>query len=229
MIEEPALVTIETRPRGPGKADIQTLSRFPTGFLADAMDGRGALAPEIKNVHTDLPAKFTGQALTCQCGPGDVLGLLAALSELRPGDVLVMATDGWRGCAAAGDRVMGMAKNSGAVGFVTDGLVRDITGIVDVGIGVFATGISPNSPFAKGPGTVGSAVVLGNVSVQTGDVIVADSDGVVVVPRADVKRVIEAVKHIEVLETELDKEVAAGLKLPENIVALLNSEQVKRL
>lgn len=229
MIEEPALITIHNRQDPPSDSEIRSLAGFPTGFIADAMHGRGALSPQIKSVHTDLPSSFAGRALTCFSGPDDVLGLLAGLSEIRPGDVLMVACEGWQGSAAAGDRVIGMAKNAGAVGLVTDGLVRDVLGIVDVGIGVYATGVCPNSPVAKGPGIVGAAVSMGGVTVNTDDVIVADVDGVVVIPKKQVPQVIETVKHIEQLELTLDEAVANGLKIPQSITELLESDQVVRL
>ena len=81
MIEEPPLLTIrENRPR-PTAAQIQALSGQPTGFLADAMDGTGAMAPEIKSIAPGvLPSRMCGAVLTCDTGPADNLALLAAIT-----------------------------------------------------------------------------------------------------------------------------------------------------
>lgn len=229
MIEEPALITIHSRAKSVSVSDIEALANFPTCVLADAMNGRGALSPDIRPVHSALPARFSGSALTCHSGPDDVLGLLATLSEIRDGDVLVVATDNWRGSAAVGDRVVGMAKNGGAISLITDGLVRDVLGLVEVGLAVYATGVSPNSPSAKGPGVVGDSVSIGGINIKTNDVVVADEDGVVVVPAQEVTIVIEKAKHIARLETDLDAEVADGLVVPESMVELLKTDQVKRV
>ena len=69
-----------------------------------------------------------GVAVTCHCGPADNLALFAALASARPGDILVAATDGFTGTAVTGDLLMGMARNLGVAGLVTDGMARDQRG-----------------------------------------------------------------------------------------------------
>ena len=108
----------------------------------------------------------------------------AALKFAQPGDVLVVAVDGNSAASVIGDVLLGMARNAGIVAAVTDGMVRDIAGIDEVGIPVFAQGLSPNSPFKDGPGEIGGAITLGGTTVRAGDLVVGDIDGVVVVPRA---------------------------------------------
>ena len=85
--------------------------------------GRGAVAPDIKPVITEQ-ARFCGVAVTCHVGPADNLAVFAALPLLQAGDVIVAAADGYRETAVVGDLVLGMARNFGAVAFVTDGCVR---------------------------------------------------------------------------------------------------------
>ncbi|MBX2882411.1 MAG: hypothetical protein KTR32_20855 [Granulosicoccus sp.] len=230
MIEEPPLLTIrENRPR-PTAAQVKALTGVPTGFLTDAMEGRGAMDSGIKALSPGvLPSSMCGPALTCHCGPADLLALLGGLAELLPGDVMVVATGRWQGCAVVGDRVIGMLNNGKAGGFVTDGLVRDVAGINPVGLPVFCTGVSPNSPFSKGPGEIGFEVMVGDVAVNSGDMIVADEDGVVVVPFARIDEIIDTVQRIVTLETELDARVAEGLAIPDNIVELMKSDQVRRV
>ena len=92
---------------------------------------------------------------------------------------MVSACSGWRGSAVTGDRVLGQCRNSGAVGFVTDGLVRDYEGIVEVGLPVVCAGMTPNSPFSKGPGKVGEPVVVGGVRIAT-DGFHSESDDILV-------------------------------------------------
>ena len=114
LLEEPPLLQIRRSLRRPS-ADV--LARFKdasTGFLADCMDGRGALDWRIKPVDPGRAA-FAGAALPCLCGPGDNLALLAALSVAQPGDAIMAAGESFEGLAICGDRVAGMARNRGAV------------------------------------------------------------------------------------------------------------------
>ena len=109
---------------------------------------------------------------------------MAALADCRPGDVLVVATGGHVGAAVTGDLLIGVARNRGAAGFVTDGLVRDLDDLETIGLPIYALGVTPNSPQRRGPGSVGLPIVCGGVSIASGDVVVGDRDGVVVIPRA---------------------------------------------
>lgn len=230
MIEEPPLLLLNANRARPTQHQLAALKGIPTGFLTDAMNGRGALDPDIRSLSPGiLPTSMCGVALTCLCGPADLLAVLGALTEVQADDILVAATGGWRQSAVVGDRVLGMLKNCGGAGFVTDGLVRDVEGINPLGLPVFCTGLSPNSPYANGPGEIGNPVQLGGITIASGDIIVSDESGVVVVPLGRVDEVIQAVEHINVLEQELDARVADGLKVPEDILALMNSDQVKRI
>jgi len=230
MLEEPPLLTlVQARPK-PSQQQIETLARYATGFLVDAMQGQGALSSAIRPLDPQvLPTKLCGPVLTCDNGPADILATLAALTELQTGDVLVCATGAWQGCAAAGDRVLGMACNAGAAGFVTDGMVRDIEGIRPLGLPVFCAGLSPNSPYSNGPGVVGGRITLGGVTIHSGDILAADENGVVIVPFAQIDAVIETLKTVERLESELDAEVANGLIAPQSIYELLESDKVARI
>lgn len=231
MIEEPPILTIKRATRRPGAAQIAAFQGVPTGFVVDALYGAGALSSDIQPIGAgrDLHCVAAGPALTADCGPADILATLASLKFIQPGDIVVAAFAGHQGCAAAGDRLTGMMKNNGAVGFVTDGPMRDYDGVVGVGLPVWCTGLTPASPFAKGPGAVGQAIQIGGREVETGDMIVADRDGVVVVPYEKIDDVIVMLAQVKELETALDAEVAEGLEMPTAISELLASDQVKYL
>ena len=186
MIDEPPLLTIRRRPDAPAAGLLQPFLEAPTGWLIDAMAGRGAMDAAIKPLAAEVPAmrRFVGVALTCWCGPNDNLALLAAVALAEPGDVIVAASEGFSGAGMAGDLVAGMARNRGCAAIVTDGMVRDRDGIVAVGLPVFCRGVTPNSCVRSGPGTVGLPITAGGVPVATGDLILGDADGVVVVPQA---------------------------------------------
>jgi len=212
MIEEPPVLTLCRPKRRPTEAQIAAFRGVPTGFVCDAMEGRGALSASIAPIGDgrDMSCVAAGPALTALNRPSDILATLGALHLVQPGDVVVAAFGGHQGCAAAGDLVMGMMKNAGAAGFVTDGPMRDYLGIVRVGLPAWCTGLTPNSPYAKGPGSVGAQVDLGGQRVESGDMIVADRDGVVVVPFVRIDEVIGRIAHVRALEDELEAKVADG-------------------
>ncbi len=230
MIEAPPTLTIKTTLRRPTKAQIAAFQNVPTGFVVDALLGGGALSSSIQPIGggRDLRCVAAGPALTADCGAADVLATFAALKSIRDGDVLVSAFAAHSGCAAAGDRLVGMMKNNGAAGFVTDGPVRDYDGIVPVGLPVWCTGLTPASPHMTGPGSVGFPVQIGGQEVETGDMIVADRDGVVVVPFERLDDVIKNLTRIAEMEASLDADVTAGLKIPDWVEAYLASDKTVR-
>jgi len=231
MIEEPPLLRIKRAGRRPTTAQIAAFQNVPTSFVVDAMFGAGALSPTIKPLGDglDINCQAAGPALTVDCGPGDILALLGALGSVQTGDVVVSAFHAHQGCAAAGDRVTAMLKNCGAAGLVSDGPVRDYAGLVEVGLPVWCTGLNPGSPHTKGPGSVGFAVQIGGQEVETGDMIIADRDGVVVVPYEQLDPVIEMLVKVKELEYALDAELKDGLKIPEGIQEMLDGDQVQYL
>lgn len=224
MIDDPPLLTIRRRFPRPDPALVEALRGIQTGFAVDAMDGSGALHHRIKPVD---PAGFVGVAVTCGCAPADNLAVFAALDLAGPGDVLVCATGGHEGCAVIGDLVAGMARNKGAVAVVTDGLVRDLVGLRQVGLPVFAAGITPNSPTRQGPGTAGLPVVVGGVRVDAGDVLVGDLDGVVVIPRERLAAVVERLATVREKEAAMDAAVRGGLTMSDAARRLLDSDRVR--
>jgi len=197
----------------PAATLVDALRGTPTGFIVDALGGSGALDYRIKPAIADQAA-CCGVALTCDAGPADNLALVAALERVQPGDVIVAATGNYAGCAVTGDLVLGMARNCGAVGFVTDGCVRDLPGIRMVGLPCYCIGVTPNSPARSGPGTVGFPITVAGHPVASGDVVVADQDGVVVVPQARLAEVIARLPAIRKAEGEMDQAVRNGLRLP---------------
>ena len=221
MIDEPPLLTVRRGFARPEAAEIEALRDAMTGWVGDAMGGRGAMDPAIKPI-VAAAARIVGTAVTCRCGPDDNLAAFGAIAIARPGDVIVCAAEGFTGSGMAGDLMMGMARNAGCAGFVTDGMVRDLAGLEAVGLPVFARGLTPASCVRNGPGTVGLPVLVGGVVVDSGDVIVADRDGVVVVPRASLPATIERIAQVKRAEAALEAEVKDGLVVMDQIRALLD-------
>jgi len=226
MIEDPPLLTIRRRFERPLAAVIEALRDVPTGYLVDAMGGRGGLHHSIKAL---VPGKasLAGVAITCHCGPADNLAVFAALDAAEAGDVIVAATDAFAGTAVTGDLLLGMARNKGVAGFVTDGLVRDVVGIEAVGLPVYCAGLTPNSPARNGPGTVGFPIVLGDIAVQSGDIVVGDRDGVVVVPSSAAESLLARLPAIRAAEHDLEAKVRGGLQVPDFVRSVLQSARTR--
>jgi 4-hydroxy-4-methyl-2-oxoglutarate aldolase len=225
MIKDPPLLTIKRDFPRPSAQDVAAFTNVPTGYAVDAMNGRGALDYRIKPL---APANsvMVGVAVTCHCGPADNLALFGALAIAKAGDILVAATDGFTATSVTGDLLLGMAKNRGLKGLVTDGLARDLAGILAVGLPLYCAGLTPNSPVRNGPGTVGQPVIVGGVAVSSGDIVIGDNDGIVIVPRAQIGSVLERLAAVRAAEAALEAKVKAGLEVPDFVQAILNSDRV---
>jgi 4-hydroxy-4-methyl-2-oxoglutarate aldolase len=176
--------------------------------VVDAMNGRGGLHHTIKPLDPD--SRIAGSALTARAGARDNLAALAALDLIQPGDVLVIATQGFEGTATLGDNMARIAQLRGALGVVTDGMVRDAAEIIALGLPVFCRGVTPNSAFPSGPGEVGLPLALGEVTIASGDVVIGDRDGVVVVPRAELAAVTARLELVAAKEAEMHARLGAG-------------------
>ncbi len=197
----------------------------PTGYVTDVQGRRGALDGGIKPVF-DFPA-FAGPAVTVKTVPDDNLAVFAAMGVLQVGDVLVIATESWTGSAVLGDLVAAMFNNIGIAGVVTDGMVRDVTGLTRVGLPVYARGLTPNSSQKNGPGTVGAEISLGGVTIRSGDLIVGDRDGVVVLPQEKIPSALESIQAVRDRERDIEGRLAAGMTLPDWVREFLAGDRVK--
>lgn len=227
MLGDPPMVTLRRQFQRPSAEQIAALNGVPTGFVVDLLMGQGAVDRRIKPLWPD--SAFTAPVLTADCGPRDNLGLLVALEVAKAGDVVALATGGFEETAVLGDHVAAMAKNKGIVAFVTDGLVRDVDGLIEVGFPVYSAGVSPNSPYKSGPCEVGTSVTLGGIAVSSGDLMVGDRDGVAVIPRDRIDEVAAGLAAVQAKEDEMGRLIADGLTAPGWVKELLASDQTKLL
>jgi 4-hydroxy-4-methyl-2-oxoglutarate aldolase len=228
MIVDPPALTIRANFPRPDKETVDGFAGVATGFVVDAMGGSGAMDYRIKPLAPSAKV-MVGVAVTCNAGPADNLALFGALFVAKPGDILVAATGGHMGAAVAGDLLLGMARNRGVAGFVTDGMVRDIVGILEVGLPVYCAGVTPNSPARNGPGTVGQPVDLGGLRIESGDILIGDRDGVVVVPRDRAAAVLKDLAQVRAAESALEAKVKGGLEIPDFARAILASDRVRNI
>lgn len=162
-----------------------------TTLAADGAAGAGALPPWIRALSPE--AVVVGPALVVAVGRDDNSPMKQVPSAVAsPGTVLVVAGASESRTAVLGDLVAADLLRAGIVAVVTDGLVRDSRDVAALGLPVWARGVTPVASRKDGIGSVGGSVVIGGVPVSDGDVVVADADGVVVWPAAQVDAFLDA-------------------------------------
>ncbi|WP_052287338.1 diguanylate cyclase [Streptomyces sp. 769] len=150
--------------------------------LADVL-GRGQVMDAgIRPLWSTVP-RVAGPAFTVRCPPGDNLMLHAAIHRAAPGSVIVVES-GDLDHALAGGNVCAVAQCRGVAAFVADGLIRDLAEVRAMGFPVFARGVTPFPGSKEAVEPLNVDVRCGGVDVSAGDMVVADEEGVVVVPRA---------------------------------------------
>jgi 4-hydroxy-4-methyl-2-oxoglutarate aldolase len=197
----------------PGASVTALFGEVPTGNVSDAL-GQPLLAMshEIRSLSPGV--RVAGPALTVWTRGGDNLAPWMAIEVAERGDIIVIATDNHRDSSTIGDLFAVAARNRGVVGIVTDGLCRDAAGIRESGVATFAAGLMPAAPEKRGPGEIGGEIRCGGVTVRSGDIVVADEDGVVVVPGERIDQVIEGLANVRTKEQRVVTELAAGRTVP---------------
>jgi regulator of RNase E activity RraA len=161
-------------------ARVDLLAGFRSPDVANALgDGAELCGPELRPVWSSPPV--VGVALTVQLAAGDNLGAIAASFQAQPGDVLVLA-GGEAVCAQVGGRIARVAMSRGVRACVVDGAVRDVDELERLGLPVFARTVTPRRATKAGPSTIGCPVQCGTARVHAGDAVLADRDGVAVIP-----------------------------------------------
>lgn len=227
MADKETALTIKRNFARAAQKFVKQFMNLPIGNVCDAQGRVGSLDYRIKPVSE--MSQFCGTALTVDSGPRDNLAAWAALEIAKPGDIILITTGGHLVSSVAGDLYVGMAKNAGVAGIVTDGVVRDLAGINDVGVPVFARGICANSPWKNGPGRVGLPIVIGGVNVDSGDIVAGDQDGVVIVARRTAPAVAAGLKAVLAKEKKMEANVKAGMTVPGWLKDTLKTKGVKYL
>lgn len=167
----------------PAPEVVAGLAVFDTPTISDAMNRLYTMQAAIQPM-TGPGLRLAGPACTVKVFPGDNLMVHKSLDVARPGDVVVVDASSSLMTAVFGDLVATKARHRGIAGFIIDGLIRDLPGILALGdLPVFARGVTPIGPLHRGPGEINHPVSVGGIVVQPGDIVVGDANGVVVVPQ----------------------------------------------
>jgi 4-hydroxy-4-methyl-2-oxoglutarate aldolase len=195
-------------PRPPREL-VERLGRLPIANISDAMNKAGVMHHELKPLWPGLRA--CGPAFTCSTV--DLTVKKFALSLVQPGDVFVLAAGGVHDYACSGELSANILRWRGAAGAVIDGAARDLAGIRETGMPFFARAVTPRNyhyPFGLEHGAVNLPVVCGGVAVRPGDLVVADDDGVVVVPQENAADIATAAEAIFAAEAQRRAGILAG-------------------
>ncbi|NUY02058.1 4-carboxy-4-hydroxy-2-oxoadipate aldolase/oxaloacetate decarboxylase [Paraburkholderia youngii] len=189
---------------------VEAARNVPAAALHEAGGKIGVLPTSIKPVAPGF--RICGTAFTVHSPGGDNLWLHRAILAAKPGDVLVVYANGAYDHGYWGEVMTTAAKVRGLVGLVIDGCVRDADLLEQIGFPVFSRGLSIRGT-GKDYGAIGwlnAPVLLGNTTIEPGDLIVGDRDGVVAVPRARASEVVAKAAQREIDEAAICKRIEAG-------------------
>ena len=193
------------------RVDRDLLDRFakaPAANVGDVFDRLLVMDGGIRPFTSST--RLVGTALPILTRAGDNLAIHRALDDAQPGDILVINGQGDLSRALIGDLIGEIMVNKGVLGAVIDGAVRDAETLAAQGLVVFARAATPAGPFKNGPGAIGPPVAVGGVVVSSGDVVVADADGVVIVPRQRAGWAAEQVAQVIEKEEALRRRIVAA-------------------
>lgn len=190
------------------KAALSRSADVPSSILADVQGRRGALDGRVRALAPGM--RLCGPALTVEVRPGDNLMIHAALVLAQPGDVMVIDGKADTTSALMGELMCAHARAAQIAGIVVDGAVRDVAALRTGSMPVFACASNPNGPTRTQGGRIGHAISAGGVSIEPGDLVVGDDDGVVVVRRADVDTVLAAAQDKIASEQKRMQDIREG-------------------
>ncbi|WP_368900947.1 RraA family protein [Oceanobacillus oncorhynchi] len=199
---------------------LTKLRELSSTLLADSMNYENVMDYHIKPVNYKEP--LVGQVRTVSVYPGDNLYLHYAIYESNPGDILVVDCKGSTYSACLGNLMAAAAEKMGIKGIIVDGLVRDKQDLSDMDIQIYSKGFVPTGPRKNGPGTFDDTISCGGIQVHSGDFVIGDEDGVVIIPHEKIEEsIISAEKKLAYENKRLQKIMEFNLNEQHNDTSAL--------
>ncbi|SIS97365.1 4-carboxy-4-hydroxy-2-oxoadipate aldolase/oxaloacetate decarboxylase [Alicyclobacillus vulcanalis] len=202
---KPVIVTNIERP---DRALVEQVGAYSVATLHEAMGRTGLMLPYMRPVYRG--ARAFGTAVTVLCHPGDNLMIHASVEVCQPGDLLVVTTTSPSTDGMFGELLATSLKAHGVAGLVIEAGVRDVEELESMGFPVWSRAISAQGTVKATPGSVNVPVVCAGTLVEPGDIVVADADGVVCVPKARAEEVVQRAKARVEREAATRSRLAAG-------------------
>jgi RraA family protein len=192
----------------PDKKLLAELARMVTPHLSDSMERLYAGGAQLRPMHDGT--KLCGPAFTVRTSPGDNLLVHKAIDIAEPGDVIVVDAGGVNDNAIIGELMSARAEQRGVGGMVIWGAIRDSAELRQGSFPVYASGVTHRGPYKNGPGEINVAISIGGMTVNPGDIVVGDADGLVAIPQDQAEGILASAKAILAKEEKSMKEIKAG-------------------
>ncbi|MGH6861001.1 MAG: RraA family protein [Phyllobacterium sp.] len=185
---------------------VDEFATLPVSVVSDVMSRLVSGGSNLRPMHCS--GVLAGAALTVKTRPGDNLMLHKAIEMAQPGDVIVVDAGGDVTNSLMGELMLAHAIKRGVAGFVLNGAIRDAQAFLHRNLPVYALGVTHRGPYRDGPGEIGLPINLGGMTVEPGDLVLGDLDGVVSVARADLATVLagagkkHASEQVQMQQTE---------------------------
>lgn len=207
---------------------IEAYRQLPAANVADSMGRLCALSPQIKRLAPAGGRIMCGVALTVKARGGDNLMLHEAMNISQPGDVIVFSGDRGRERSIMGEIMYRYLEGFKKIeGVVIDGPIRDIDAISTGELPLYATGTTPGGPYKDGTGEVNVPISCGGITVNPGDIILGDADGVIVIPRQDAPLILEKAQELAANDHFKTENSAKGTVNRKWVDDLLEKKQVE--
>ncbi len=187
----------------------KAFDEVPVANVSDSMFRMTSAGTRLRPYHGG-GRRLSGAALTVKTRPGDNLMFHKALDMAVPGDVIVVDAGGDLTNAMMGELMAHHAAALGLAGIVINGAIRDLDEIRQLGLPVYAAGVTHRGPYKDGPGEINVPVSVDGMVVMPGDLIIGDEDGVLCVPRAQAEELLEAAQAKQRAELEELGQIRAG-------------------
>jgi 4-hydroxy-4-methyl-2-oxoglutarate aldolase len=187
---------------------VRRFQDFSAATVYEANGKFGDLEPNIRPIVPGV--RMVGTAFTVKCFVGDAKAVALAIDQAKEDDVLVIDAGGTQRATPWGSMSATAAKLRGIAGCVTNGAVRDIDELIDIGFPVFAAGVSVRGNVKLHPGWIGIPVSVGGMIVRPGDIVIGDNDGLVVVAAEQAQEVYSRAVTQQAKENEIMQRIRSG-------------------
>lgn len=182
--------TIEYDVERPDSDTVESFEEVPSTIVSDVTGNIGlTMDSGIRPAYEGV--EMAGTAITVKAAPGDNLIIHKAMTMADPGDVLVIDCNGYTDTGHVGELMCSSCQANGLAGLVIDGAYRDSKELAEMEFPVYGRGVNPQGPLKQDPGSINVTISCGGVSVDPGDIIIGDDDGLAVIPREGAETVLE--------------------------------------